>query len=222
MEPLQRNLLGSTLDGAAAVDGEAGFERLLLDEGSWIDVARGWLRGADTVLDRLVEAVPWRQGRRWMYGELVDEPRLSRWYRGDQAPPHPVLAVGRALLTERYYARLSGPGLNYYRDGHDSVGFHRDSELRHLDQTLVAIVTLGAARPFLIRPRGGGPSRDLRPGSGDLLVMGGRCQADWEHCVPKTATVGPRISVTWRWSSGRGTPVRVAPFGRGRSRPARP
>src|ERR1700675_4776557 len=107
-----------------------------------------------------------------MYGELVDEPRLSRWYPGDQAPPHPVLAVGRAALTERYCARLSGPGLNYYRDGHDSVGFHRDSELRPLDQTLVAIVTLGATRPFLIRPRGGGASRDLRPASGDLLVMG--------------------------------------------------
>jgi hypothetical protein len=68
---------------------------------------------------------------------------------------------------------------------------------------LIAIVTLGATRPFLIRPLGGGPSRNVRPGSGDLLIMGGRCQHAWEHGVPKVATCGPRISVTLRWSSNR-------------------
>ena len=92
-------------------------------------------------------------------------------------------------------------GLNYYRDGADSVAFHADQELRHLDDTLVAIVTLGAARPFLLRPQGGGRSIDLHPGSGDLLVMGGACQAKWEHGVPKVAAgAGPRISASIRWA----------------------
>jgi len=63
----------------------------------------------------------------------------------------------------------------------------------------VAILSLGAPRAFLLRPRGGGPSRRSEIGHGDLLVMGGSCQRTWEHAVPKTArAVGPRISVQFR------------------------
>ena len=143
-----------------------------------------------------------------MYDRIVDEPRLSKWYRADDSFPHPVLRSVRAALTRAYQVHLSGVGLNYYRTGRDSVAWHRDTELRNLDRTLVAIVTLGAARPFLVRPYGGGSSHDIRPGSGDLLVMGGRAQAKWEHSVPKTASCGPRISASYRWSSGKGAPER--------------
>ena len=69
--------------------------------------------------------------------------------------------VRRAL--EKYGVPLGGIGLNYYRDGRDSVAPHRDRELRHLDDTLIAIVTLGAKRRFLIRPKGGGKSSDISP-----------------------------------------------------------
>ena len=56
------------------------------------------------------------------------------------------------------------------------------------------------AGAFLIRSKQGGKSRDIKPGPGDLLVMGGRAQMDWEHNVPKTRrAVGPRISCSWRW-----------------------
>ncbi|MCZ7528451.1 MAG: alpha-ketoglutarate-dependent dioxygenase AlkB [Acidimicrobiia bacterium] len=220
MEPLQRTLLGA---GEPAVDPTAAFERIPLDDTSWVDVSRGWLHGADTVLEELVGTVPWRQGRRRMYDRMVDDPRLSRWYRASDPLPHPALDAVRAALARRYRVRFGGVGLNYYRDGRDSVAFHRDRELRHLDRTLVAIVTLGAARPFLVRPHGGGRSRDLRPGSGDLLVMGGRCQADWEHGVPKVASAGPRISASWRWSSGTGPGGHPSPARtprRGRARPS--
>ncbi len=62
-------------------------------------------------------------------------------------------------------------------------------------------LTLGATRPFRLRPHGrsGGPTHDIAPGSGDVLVMGGACQRDWEHGVPKVRSAGPRVSVTWRW-----------------------
>ena len=67
---------------------------------------------------------------------------------------------------------------------------------------MVAILSLGAPRAFLLRPRGGGrvgPSLRFEVGHGDLLVMGGSCQRTWEHAVPKTAqAVGPRISVQFR------------------------
>jgi alkylated DNA repair dioxygenase AlkB len=197
----QTSLLGA---GDPAVDPTVPFERLWLDDVSWVDVARGWLHGSDTLLDALIESVDWQQHRRWMYERMVDDPRLSRWISTDEPLPHPGLAPVRAALEEHYDVPLGGIGLNYYRDGRDSVAPHRDRELRHLDDTLIAIVTLGAKRPFLLRPRGGGKSRDVSPASGDLLVMGGRTQVAWEHAVPKVKRAGPRVSVTWRWSSEKG------------------
>ena len=218
VEPLQGTLLGGHEPRLAP---EPRFERIRLDDHSWVDVAREWLLGADAACEHLVRTVPWRQSRRKMYGEIVDEPRLSMWCRVGDPPPHPVLAPVRAALVERYQARLGGFGMNYYRNGRDSVAWHRDTEMRNLDRTLVAIVTLGAARPFLVRPHGGGPSIDVHPASGDLLVMGGRAQADWEHAVPKVATCGPRVSVMLRWSSGKGAPVRGGGWSRAGSAPAR-
>lgn len=198
----QRTLLGA---GEPAVDRSAAFEHVALDGESWIDVARGWLRGADTLLDALIERVAWHQGRRWMYDRMVDDPRLSCWFDPNDELPHSALSEIGRTLGARYRVPLRGPALNYYRDGRDSVAPHRDRELRKLDDTLVAIVTLGARRPFLVRPRVGGRSRDLAPAGGDLLVMGGACQQEWEHAVPKVKRAGPRISATWRWSSGGDT-----------------
>jgi alkylated DNA repair dioxygenase AlkB len=193
----QRSLFGS---GPPALDPEAGFQRVQLDHRSWVDICRGFLTGGDTLLDTLSESVDWRQGRRWMYERMVDDPRLSRWYKRDEQFPHDSLVSIEQALQRRYHVRFGAVGLNYYRDGNDSVAFHRDRELRHLDDTLIAIVTLGARRPFLIRPKGGGASIDVAPASGDLLVMGGACQARWEHGVPKVARAGPRVSATWRWA----------------------
>lgn len=198
MQPHQTSLLGF---GPPGVDPDAAVERIRLDAHSWVDVAATWFRGADTVLADIVDAVEWEQRRRWMYDRMVDDPRLTCFLRRADPMPHPALVDARAALESRYRVRLSGPGLNYYRDGNDSVAPHRDRELRQLDDTLVAILTLGARRPFLLKAKTGGPSRDLAPGSGDLLVMGGATQLRWEHAVPKVAHAGPRVSVSWRWSS---------------------
>jgi alkylated DNA repair dioxygenase AlkB len=195
---LQRTLFGG---GEPRVDEHAPFERIDLDDASWIDVSRGWLAGADTLLDVLIERVEWRQGRRRMYERMLDDPRLSRWYSRDEQMPHPALDAIGARLDAQLAVRLSGPACNYYRDGTDSVAWHADRELRDLTDTRVAIVTLGARRPFLIRPKGGGTSRNLAPGSGDLVVMAGACQMGWEHAVPKTKRSGPRVSCSWRWTN---------------------
>jgi alkylated DNA repair dioxygenase AlkB len=64
---------------------------------------------------------------------------------------------------------------------------------------MVAILSVGAPRDLMLRPRDGGTSIRLPSGHGDLLVMGGSCQRTWDHCVPKTAkAVGPRISIQFR------------------------
>ena len=177
------------------------WTRTALDAESWVDVAREWLAGADELAVRLIATVAWKQGRRRMWDRMVDDPRLSHWGRRGDPPLDPALTPVHRALERRYRRRLHGPALNYYRDGRDSVAWHADRELRVLDDTLIAIVTLGTRRPFLLRPKGGGPSVDLAPGSGDVLVMGGAAQRDWEHAVPKTARAGPRVSVSYRWTS---------------------
>jgi alkylated DNA repair dioxygenase AlkB len=201
--PGQRSLFAS---GDPAVDPGARWERIELGDGSWVDVVRGHLRGADAVLDELVATVPWRSSRRHMYDRVVDDPRLSYRYQPGEPIPHPELARVREQLIDRYHVPFGELALNLYRDGRDSVAFHRDRELRELDDTLVAILTLGARRPFRIRPFGtaGTRSRDLAPDSGDLLVMGGTCQREWEHGVPKVTSAGPRVSAMWRWSNPLG------------------
>ena len=188
---------------------DAVTRRVELDATSWVDVTRGFLDGADDVCAELIESVDWRQYRRRMYDRVLDDPRLSRWFAADTTAPHPVLQDARAALAHHYRRPFGGPGLNYYRDGEDSVAPHRDRELRELEDTMVAILTLGARRPFLVRPHGGGRSIDLAPGSGDLLVMGGRCQLDWEHGVPKVARAGARVSVSWRWTNRDGPITRA-------------
>jgi alkylated DNA repair dioxygenase AlkB len=207
---LQGDLLTSRPAGCAALgfDLDAPTQRIDLGPSSWLEVVRGWLLGGDDLFAQLEATVPWGQRRRRMWDKVVDEPRLTFWSGGDRAFSHPALPELRAQLDRRYGVEFGAVGLNFYRNGADSVASHRDQELRELDETLVAIVTCGARRPFLIRPRGGGRSIDLRPGSGDLLVMGGACQRDWEHGVPKAAAVGPRISLSLRWA--RPTPPSVA------------
>jgi alkylated DNA repair dioxygenase AlkB len=190
--------------GAPAVRVGAPTERVELDGTSWIDLTAGFLEGADQLCAELIDTVPWRCHRRRMYDRILDDPRLSCWYRSGAPPPHAALAAARQALGERYARPFGGPGLNHYRDGNDSVAFHRDRELRRLTDTMVAVLTLGARRPFLVRPHGGGRSIDLSPASGDLLVMGGRCQLDWEHGVPKVSVAGARVSVSWRWTNRDG------------------
>jgi alkylated DNA repair dioxygenase AlkB len=193
----QRTLLGGQEPAIAA---RPQIDRWELDAESWVDVAREWLVGADEVLDVLIESVDWSQGRRWMYERMVDDPRLSHWYEADAALPHPVLLDARRALERQYGVRFGSVGCNYYRDGNDSVAWHGDKIGRsNTEDTMIAIVSLGATRVFALRPKGGGKSLRIAHHHGDLLVMGGSCQRTWEHSIPKTTRpVGPRISIQFR------------------------
>jgi alkylated DNA repair dioxygenase AlkB len=179
-------------------------ERRRLSHGAWLDVQRNWLGDPDSVFAALVDRVPWRAERREMYDAVVDVPRLVHTYLADDALPHPALAQARSGLSEHYLPELREPfvtaGCCYYRDGRDSVAWHGDTFGRgSTDDVMVAIVSVGAPRAFMLRPRGGGPSIRYDVGHGDLLVMGGSAQRTWEHAVTKTARqVGPRISIQFR------------------------
>ena len=174
-----------------------GLVRHELSEGAWYDVAEGWVQGADALFTLVADAAPWGEHERYMYDRKVAEPRLTT--RAWDDPPDPLPAMARAL-SKHYGEDLSSVSANLYRDGRDSVAWHGDRVGRRRAETVVAIVSLGSPRRFLLRPKGGGPSRRLAPASGDLLVLGGTCQRTWEHSVPKCASAGPRISIMFRES----------------------
>jgi alkylated DNA repair dioxygenase AlkB len=174
-----------------------GARRISLDRGAWVDFLPGWVAGHQALLDVLWSSTRWHALRRRMYERVVDVPRLVATLPED-GPGHPLIAELSKALSARYGRPLERVSLAAYRDGQDSVAFHGDRLGRAVDDAIVAIVSLGAPRRFLLRPAGGGPSRALVPGAGDLLVMGGTCQRTWEHAVPKVARAGPRISVQFR------------------------
>jgi alkylated DNA repair dioxygenase AlkB len=201
----------------AALDPDATFERVDLGKGSWVDVARGWVPEPDGVYDELTKTVAFRSSRLWRYERWIEEPRLSGGFsRGTD--PHPIVVATQRALQHRYRVTFDGASCNWYRDGNDSQAFHRDRDMRYCEDTLIAILSFGSRRPWLLRRRErrdkwiaehGGAEVDLSPAPGDLFVMGGRCQVDWEHSVPKVpggeGRLG-RISVQWRWTSRTGRP----------------
>lgn len=208
MEP-QVSWQPSLLDAEAlpSVDESfGGVVRHRLDATSWVDYCPGWLRGADALFGVLLESGAWQQRTRWMYEGRVLEPRLTAGWSTDASDPSvpPILPLLCAALSRRYRVAFDRVWVNLYRDGRDSVAWHPDRNGRVHRNPLVATVSLGARRKFQLRPRGGGRIvLTLAPGCGDLVVMGGACQHDWEHCVPKTARpVGARMSVTIRHSTG--------------------
>jgi alkylated DNA repair dioxygenase AlkB len=166
-----------------------------LGSGAWYDALPGWVTGADALFGALVDGAPWAAHERPMYDRVVAEPRLTT--RAWDDPPDPLPAMADAL-SAHYDCDLTTVSANLYRDGRDSVAWHGDRVGRRRAHTIVAIVSLGAARRFLLRPVGGGRSIRLAPGSGDLLVLGGTCQRTWQHSVPKCASAGPRISIMFR------------------------
>jgi len=206
---IEHVFLQGSLFGCLEPEFDATFdavERTHLDDASWIDFAPGWLRGADAVFDELHHSLPWHQRRNVrMFDSLVDEPRLVAWWSeaSGGAEPLPLLADIRRALSGRYAENFDSIGFNLYRDGEDSVAWHGDRHRHNVVNPVIATVSVGAARPLRIRPRGGGASRGWDLGLGDLFVMGGACQHEWEHCVPKVRHVsGPRLSITFRYGTG--------------------
>lgn len=200
--PLQASLLDEAED--IALGPLTAIRRTVLSQGAWLDILRGWLKAPDTLFAHLAKEVPWQAERRHMYDRIVEVPRLLARYGKSDTPPHPILTEARSALTHHYEPELGEPfqtlGLCYYRTGKDSVAWHGDRTGRGAtEDTMVAILSVGAPRQLHLRPRTGGPTTRQTLGHGDLLVMGGSCQRTWEHAIPKTTKpVGPRISIQFR------------------------
>jgi len=189
-------------DTAPALDPAfAGARRHALDSTSWVEVVPGWVSGGEALRQEILQAAEFEQRQRWMYDKRVDEPRLTAEYRDVTAAP-PFLQSLAEALSGRYGVPYNGLWINLYRDERDSTGWHRDHATCRKPECVVPVLTLGATRRFLLKPATGGPSTGFSPTDGDLVVMGGRCQSDWRHCVPKQRTPsGPRVSINFSSTS---------------------
>jgi alkylated DNA repair dioxygenase AlkB len=179
-----------------------GLRRDALDPTSWLDVVPGWVTDHGALFDLLLAEAPWQQRTRTMWDNEVLEPRMVAMV------PQPFPSYVQELvdvLNERYDVDLDSCLVNLYRDGSDAVAWHADTVRKVMRDPLVATVSLGARRSFLIRPAGGGATvRRYKPGEGDLIVMGGSMQHDWHHTVPREKSAsGARMSVTLRHSRPR-------------------
>lgn len=195
---------GSLFDGAGDAAERLSFRPLrrdALDERSWLDVVPGWVPDHAELFARLLQVAPWQQRTRRMWDSEVLEPRLvAAWRTGEALPPEVAELV--APLDARYGVHFDSCLINLYRDGSDAVAWHADTVRKVLRDPLVATVSLGARRAFLVRPASGGAAvRRYAPGEGDLLVMGGAMQHDWQHTVPRERHAsGARMSITLRHS----------------------
>jgi alkylated DNA repair dioxygenase AlkB len=166
---------------------------------------------ADELLDRLGGELRWRQEKILLFGRRVKQPRLTAWYGDPEAryqysglslepmPWHPLLARLRHRLELALHHRFNSVLANAYRHGRDSMGWHCDDEPELGAQPLIASLSLGAERRFLLRRKGARQSSGMVLSHGSLLVMKGECQETFQHCVPKTAKpTGLRINLTFR------------------------
>ena len=181
---------------------------------SCFSLTRGWAQGA--TLDELTAAITWEQRTFRLYGREVAQPRLTSWMgdgaytysgqRHEPAPMPPIVATLRHELELRTGARFNSVLANLYRDGSDSVAWHADDEPELGTEPVIASLSFGAPREFQIRTMrnrrantGAIRVATLELRHGDLLVMSGPSQRDYQHAVPKTARpVGPRINLTFR------------------------
>lgn len=185
---------------------------------TWIIEPDVWLRRsfipageAHDMMRRIDEEADFRRHVVRLFGREIPSPRLTAYqadegvsysYSGITLEPAgwtPAVTELRRRVEEEVGRPFNSVLVNKYRGGDDSMGWHADDEKELGNEPVIASVSLGAERRFLLRANDTGEKIEVLLTSGSLLVMGGRSQHDWKHAVPKTKKdVGPRINLTFR------------------------
>lgn len=179
--------------------------RLILHEG-FLNADR-----ATELMQELLVSLSFEQRPIRMFGRQVLQPRLTAFhgdagiayrYSGQTMEAQPwgsVLAAIRDRLQPLCGLRFNSVLCNFYRDGRDSMGWHADDEPELGQNPVIASVSLGAWRRFMLKSRAEGQRLEYSLGNGSLLIMAGDCQHHWVHQVPRTARpVGERMNLTFR------------------------
>jgi alkylated DNA repair dioxygenase AlkB len=178
------------------------------------------------ILRQLVADVPWRQEEIVMWGRKIRQPRLIAWY-GDPGQTYAYSGIRldplswtlllldlKTRVEQASRSKFNSVLLNYYRNERDSVGFHSDDEPELGERPVIASLSLGHERKFVLKHK---TSKSLRPvhlqlASGSLLVMKGDTQHCWRHSILKeTRPCGPRVNLTFRTISRDRAPAGHAP-----------
>lgn len=182
-----------------------------LDDTSWVEHEPAWVPHSDLLLEELLHCTAWEQEEIALFGRSVLQPRLTTWFGVEMDPATRYttargnvewtarMAALRDRVSERCEVAFNACLANLYRDGNDSVAWHADDEPTLGPAPVVASVSLGSPRRFLLRERDGSGRYGFDLGDGDLLVMGGDTQARWTHSAPKTRRLAaPRVNLTFR------------------------
>lgn len=181
--------------------------------GASVWLRRGFLtnESGTALLEHLIATVPWRQDQLRMFGKRYALPRLQQWY-GDAGRVYawsgiamqplawtPALARVREAVQAATDTCFDAVLLNYYRDGHDTVGWHADDEPEFGPASVIASVSVGAERDFVMRRVAGRETITIVLEHGSLLVMAGDTQRNWQHALPRRKRVtAPRVNLTFR------------------------
>lgn len=176
--------------------------------------APDWLQAgqADALFAELRDSIEWETHRIRLFGREVDSPRLSSWIGDEGASytysgarfqprpwPHALADIRRRLARELDY-EFNSVLANRYRNGRDYMGWHSDNESALGPQPIIASLSLGATRRFILKGRQEPRRRlELELPCGSMLVMRGDTQQNYRHALPRTARpVGERINLTFR------------------------
>lgn len=167
---------------------------------------------SDAFLDGLIHEVPWKHEAITMFGRQVMQPRLTAWY-GDTGKSYsysgitmqPLVWTETLLQIKNKADNIAGVSfnsalLNYYRDGNDSMGWHRDNEKELGINPVIASISFGVARKFQLRHYSDKTGlTNILLTHGSLLLMRGETQHYWEHQLPKVKDhMGGRVNITFR------------------------
>ena len=168
---------------------------------------------SDRFFAELLSDINWQQDKIKLFGREVNLPRLTAWY-GDEDksykysgitmnpnPWTPILLSIKEKIEKVIKLNFNSVLANLYRNRQDYVSWHSDDEKELGKNPIIASVSFGATRRFLLRHKSNKDLEtvDISLTHGSLLIMKGSTQHYWKHQVPKTAKVKTeRINLTFR------------------------
>lgn len=167
---------------------------------------------ASRLEEKLLNETPWKQNTQKMYDKTVLTPRLTAWYGNNSKAYHlggnefsvnqwsPELLNLKLKIEKLSGYTFNSVLLNLYRNGNDSVAWHRDKESELGTRPVIASVSLGEVRNFDFRKVDDHQKKYSLPlQHGSLLIMKGDLQINWEHRIAKsTQLMKSRINLTFR------------------------
>lgn len=178
-----------------------------------IDYIEGFYspNNATAIFAALQQSLAWRNDDIVLFGKRVPIPRLQAWYADNNlqyrysnltltAQPwaSDLLAI-KAKLGEYCHHEFNAVLANLYRSEKDSVGWHSDDEPELGEMPTIASLSFGATREFQLKHKDTGMKKNILLKSGSLLIMQGKTQHYWQHCLPKrNRALAPRINLTFR------------------------